>query len=66
MFICLNGHTLPAPQDGLLQTLLTEHFALQPGMAVAVNQTVIPASAWASTPLQPNDQVDVFHAVAGG
>ncbi len=36
------------------------------GVAVAVNATVIPRSAWESTRLSPGDRVEVLTAVQGG
>ena len=36
------------------------------GIAVAVNQTVVPHSAWAEHRLQPGDCVDLVTAVHGG
>ena len=36
------------------------------GIAVAVNGTVVPRSAWAETRLSEDDKVEVLTAVAGG
>lgn len=38
----------------------------RPGIAVAVNATVIPRPEWGSIQLQPGDRVEIVHAVAGG
>jgi len=38
----------------------------RPGIAVAVNATVIPRSEWGRVALQPGDRVEIVHAVAGG
>ena len=36
------------------------------GVAVAVNDTVIPRGRWAATSLHADDRVEVIHAVQGG
>ena len=36
------------------------------GIAVAVNGTVVPRSAWSETRLSEDDKVEVLTAVAGG
>ncbi|TDD70249.1 sulfur carrier protein ThiS [Jiangella aurantiaca] len=36
------------------------------GIAVAVNQIVVPRSDWAATPLQPDDKIEIISAVQGG
>jgi sulfur carrier protein len=53
------------------QTLaaLLEHKAVdgsQRGIAVALNGTVVPRSAWPQTPLRPGDSVEIVRARQGG
>jgi sulfur carrier protein len=36
------------------------------GMALAVNQTVIPKSQWDTLLIQENDQIDIIKATQGG
>ena len=36
------------------------------GVAVAVNEDVVPRSAWARTPLGGGDRVEILHAAQGG
>lgn len=36
------------------------------GIAVAVNDTVVPRGSWSSTPIDPGDRVEVLTAVQGG
>ncbi len=38
----------------------------QKGIAVAVNETVVPKAKWSSYVLQPNDKVLVIKATQGG
>ncbi|WP_199609949.1 sulfur carrier protein ThiS [Flocculibacter collagenilyticus] len=40
--------------------------AWREGVAVAVNNTVIPKVKWAKHLLEPHAKVHVFHAIAGG
>jgi len=36
------------------------------GVAVAVNEAVVPRRRWAETPLGDGDTVEIIHAVQGG
>lgn len=36
------------------------------GIAVAVNQEVVPRREWVSTPLSPGDRIEIITAVQGG
>ncbi len=59
----------PHPLDGAAVTLtqlLTQIDIPDAGTAVAINQTVVPRSAWNNTQLQDGDQVMVIRATAGG
>jgi sulfur carrier protein len=38
----------------------------QRGVAVALNGAVVPRAAWADTPLQPGDSVEIVRARQGG
>lgn len=38
----------------------------QPGIAVAVNASIIPRTDWGTAQLQPDDHVEIVHARAGG
>jgi sulfur carrier protein len=38
----------------------------QRGIAVALNGAVVPRAAWAATPLQPGDNVEIVRARQGG
>lgn len=68
MNILINGEskTLPSDQDwSILQAL--EHLELPTkGVALALNQSVVPIQSWHDISLSSNDQLDVFTVVAGG
>lgn len=38
----------------------------QPGVALALNQQILPQPQWAETFLQDNDSLLIFQAIAGG
>jgi sulfur carrier protein len=50
----------------LLSHLQNEGIAEQKGIAVAVNDSVIPRAAWADTLLNPEDTILVIKATQGG
>lgn len=62
--ITLNGE--PVEFAGTVADLIAERYADRPGLAVAVDRTVVPRAAWASWTLGPGQQVDVVTAVQGG
>ena len=67
-WVLLNGQRTPMPEQGELVKLLA---ALQitpetPGVAVAVNDRVVPRAQWAAWRLSPGDRVEVVRAVQGG
>ena len=48
-------------------TSLVQQLALTPtGIAIAVNQTIVPPSEWQRHVLNEQDIVDIFNVVAGG
>ena len=50
-------------QEGLTQASSCEP---RVGIAVAVNEAIIPRSRWDKVVIQPDDNVDLFQAIAGG
>ena len=36
------------------------------GLALAVNQTVVPQTLWDNTPVKDRDRIQLFQAIAGG
>ncbi len=66
MNIRLNDQTLPLTPAQSLLGLLQSQGADRPGVAVAVNQQIIPRSNWGAYRLQDGDVLDLFQAIAGG
>lgn len=66
MNIQLNDQLLPLTAGQTLLGLLQAQGADRPGVAVAVNQHIIPRSNWGKHVLQNGDVLDLFQAIAGG
>jgi len=67
MFITYNGIELEIEAEvSLYDYLHKQGLADQPGIAVAVNEIVIPRTDWQDHILKPNDTVLVIKATQGG
>jgi len=66
MQLRVNGVVREVPADTTVAVLLDDLRVPQAGIAVAVNQTVVPRPEQADQRLQPQDQVEIIHAVGGG
>lgn len=68
MELNVNGKRVDMENSDTLLALLAR-FDIAPdatGVAVAVNDTVVPRQKWAATTLQEQDKVEIIHAVQGG
>jgi sulfur carrier protein len=67
MLVSVNNQSVTLPLACNLAGLV-DHFGFrnQKGMAIAVNQQIIPKSTWDSYALNENDQVTIIHATQGG
>lgn len=66
MHIILNDEQHPLTEGTTLAQLLTELEQDKPGVAVALNREVVARSQWVERQLAPNDNITLFHAIAGG
>ncbi|SKB44695.1 sulfur carrier protein ThiS [Dyadobacter psychrophilus] len=67
MEIIINGQLREFPEPLSVQQLLSALFPEQAkGIAVAVNQSVVPKSSWAFHALQQHDRVMLITATQGG
>ncbi|MEC5321090.1 sulfur carrier protein ThiS [Brenneria populi subsp. brevivirga] len=66
MKITLNDQSLELADGLTVDALLTQLNRLQPGTALAVNQTIIPRDAWSRHQIQDGDDILLFQAIAGG
>lgn len=58
-------HPLPAPQP-LLALLAELQLAAADGVALAINQQVVPRAYWATTTIHPGDRLLLVGVIAGG
>lgn len=67
MTVYLNNKPVEVETNSHVATLLHKQgLANAGGIAVAVNNTVIPKSDWENTPLNENDKLMIITATAGG
>lgn len=67
MLISVNNQPVTLSAACTLSGLLTQvGLQGQKGLAVAINQHIIPKSTWESYALNENDQVTIIHATQGG
>jgi sulfur carrier protein len=66
--IVANGLERPLPPGGTVADLVAElgHDVSRPGVAVAVNGTVVPRPTWRHRTLRDGDRVEVLTAAQGG
>lgn len=66
MRLSLNGASTELAAGTTVAELVAERADQDRRVAVAVNSEVVPRSAWASTSLAEDDDVELLAAVAGG
>ncbi|MFE2911583.1 sulfur carrier protein ThiS [Kitasatospora indigofera] len=64
--LSVNGEPRQVPARSTLAELVAGVSAAPSGVAAAVNETVVPRSAWAGTGLAAGDRVEILTAVQGG
>jgi sulfur carrier protein len=64
--VVVNGSSTQVESGATVAALVGRLDADARGVAVAVNEAVVPRSAWAATALQPGDRVEVLRAAQGG
>lgn len=65
-FISVNGEPRPLAPGTTVAALVATMTTATKGVAVAVNEDVVPRSAWPLTLLNAGDRVEVLTAVQGG
>ena len=67
MEITFNNHLQQIKEQSSVRIIINDLIGeKQKGIAVAVNETVVPKTNWDSYLLQPNDKVLVIKATQGG
>ena len=66
MRLTVNGRDFSAESGLSVEALVASLTEARRGVAVAVNGTVVPRSAWAVVPLADGDAVEVLTAAQGG
>lgn len=66
MLIYFNQQPFSLTPPSTVAEFLTAQQQLRPGIAVAINQQVIPRSRWDIQPLNDGDTIMLFTAIAGG
>ncbi len=62
----VNGATRELAEDATVTSLLAVLGRDDRGVAVAVNETVVPRRVWPSTILRAGDRIEVLRAAQGG
>ena len=66
MHIQFNDEPLQCPDNLTLEKLLEQLRLLKPGVALAINQSIVPREQWEAHLLKDGDQILLFQAIAGG
>ncbi len=66
MRITLNDEQTDCAEAITLHALLEQQNLLKPGIALAVNDAIVPHSQWSEHVLQDGDSVLLFQVIAGG
>ena len=66
MHIHFNDEPLQCPDNLTLENLLEQLRLMRPGIALAINQTIVPREQWETHFLNDGDQILLFQAIAGG
>ena len=65
--ITVNGQLQPYQSQTIRELLLARGFDPEkPGIAVAINASIVHRADWNSRQLQPNDRVEIVRATVGG
>ena len=63
----MNGRRAPVAAATIAELLAEQAVEMgQRGIAVALNGSVVPRSAWGETALSPGDSVEIVRAMQGG
>jgi sulfur carrier protein len=64
--ITVNGEERDVPPGTSVEAVVATLTPRRTGVAVALNDSVVPRAAWATTVVEDDDRVEVLTAVQGG
>ena len=64
--VVVNGAPAEVDADATVASLVARLGRDRRGVAVAVNEDVVPRGVWSATRLRPGDRVEVLRAAQGG
>jgi sulfur carrier protein len=64
--LTLNGERCQLADDATVGAIVDDLGLGRRGVAVAINEAVVPRSSWDATRLAPEDRVEILNAVQGG
>jgi sulfur carrier protein len=64
--IVVNGEPMPLEQATLAELVAQRASAARRGIAIALNETVVPRRAWPTTRLKAGDRVEIVKVLVGG
>lgn len=64
--LTVNGEPRQVPSGASLAELVATLSTARSGVAAALNEAVVPRSAWAATTLGAGDRIEILTAVQGG
>jgi len=67
MIVSVNNQSVQTPEAATLSSLLVQlALADKKGIAVAVNNAIVPRATWANFPLSGNEKITILQATQGG
>ncbi|HKN02725.1 MAG TPA: sulfur carrier protein ThiS [Buttiauxella sp.] len=66
MHIQFNDEPMECPDNLTLENLLKQLCLMKPGIALALNHTIVPREQWEALLLNDGDHILLFQAIAGG
>ena len=66
MNITLNGESYELADDATAQQLIEQLDLVGKRLAMEINQEIVPRSTFKEHLLQPDDNVEIVHAIGGG
>jgi sulfur carrier protein len=66
MQVKINGETQQVDEGVTLAELIADLDLANRRIAVEINQSIVPKTRHAETPIRANDSIEIIHAIGGG